>query len=177
MPCSLKPIPINCLIIIMVLFLPQNLVAEVRTVEGKDLLGKTHQDFSLPNLDGTRQSLSDWKGKTIVLNFWATWCAPCKKEIPMFNKLQKEYAEDDVQFIGVAVDNIKTIRIFIDKVPIDYPVLYGVEDATKITQTYGNKLGVLPYTVFIDKRGRIQTIVSGALSQSYTRQTIEKLLN
>lgn len=142
----------------------------------KEILGKTQPGFSLPNLNDQIKSHLDWRGKTLVINFWATWCTPCLKEIPMFNRIQKEYAADGVQFIGIAIDNKDAINTFITRTPIDYPVLYGIKDTTQLTQKYGNNAGVLPYTVFVDSRGKIQRIAPGKLSEKYTRESIESML-
>ncbi|MDH5216849.1 MAG: TlpA family protein disulfide reductase, partial [Gammaproteobacteria bacterium] len=104
------------------------------------------------------------------------WCTPCLKEIPMFNRVQKEYAPDGVQFIGIAIDNKASIEKFMQKTPINYPVLYGVKTTTELVQDYGNDAGVLPYTVFIDHEGIIQRIAPGQLKETYTRESIEKML-
>ena len=142
----------------------------------KDLLGQVRPDFSLPDLKEKLHSPANWKGKILVINFWATWCTPCLKEIPMFNRVQKEYAPDGVQFIGIAIDNKASINKFIQKTPIDYPVLYGIKSTTKLVQDYGNAAGVLPYTVFIDRAGKIQRIAPGQLREKYTRESIESML-
>lgn len=94
----------------------------------------------------------------------------------MFNRLQKDYTPDDVQFIGIAIDNTSAIKSFVAKIPITYPVLIGDLDAVKLSRQFGNLQDVLPYTVFIDKQGRIAVIASGGLTEEYTRRAIEKLL-
>lgn len=139
-------------------------------------LGQTAPGFSLPDLQGKMRDVKDWRGKIVVLNFWASWCGPCRKEIPMFNAVQKEYGTDDVQFVGLAVDNIPAIRKFMDSVPIHYPVLVGGMDALDLVSQYGNVHGTLPYTVFIDRKGKIAVIVSGLLTREYVVRTIERLL-
>jgi thiol-disulfide isomerase/thioredoxin len=144
--------------------------------KAKDLLGKPQPGFTLPDLKETTHSHRDWQGKILVINFWASWCTPCLKEIPMFNRVQKEYAPDGVRFIGIAIDNKQAIETFMKKVPIDYPVLYGVRAATRVVQDYGNSAGVLPFTIFIDRQGIIRRIASGKLSEKYTRESIETML-
>ena len=147
-----------------------------QAAKARDVLGQNRPEFSLPDLNEKIQTPDNWKGKILVINFWATWCTPCLKEIPMFNRVQSEYAPDGVQFIGIAIDNKASIQEFMQKTPINYPVLYGVKTATKLVQEYGNDAGVLPYTVFIDAQGIIQRIAPGQLKEKYTRESIEKML-
>jgi len=110
-----------------------------------------------------------------VVNFWATWCAPCRKEIPFFNSLQARYADKGLQFIGIAVDDLRAVKRFMEVIPIEYPVLVGDEEAIPIAKAYGNKEGVLPFTVFIDRQGNIASIAKGGLSEEITEQTLLKL--
>ncbi|MDH5545844.1 MAG: TlpA family protein disulfide reductase [Gammaproteobacteria bacterium] len=152
------------------------LSTSVYSADTKQLFGKQQPGFTLTNLEGQVQSESDWQNKVLVINFWASWCTPCRKEIPLFNRLQKEYGPDGVQFIGIAVDTRDAVLKFIQKTPIDYPVFFGTQEATRLTQDYGNTAGVLPYTVFVDRRGRIQTLAPGQLNETYTRKHLEKLL-
>ena len=111
-----------------------------------------------------------------MLNFWATWCGPCRKEIPLLNSLQKSYAKRGVQIIGVAVDNAAAVKQFIRSVPIDYPVLIGDQEAIEVIEAYGDKTGALPYTVFINRAGIIDSLASGALTEDYARKSFERLL-
>ena len=138
--------------------------------------GQPAPDFSLKDLQGNTHSIKQWRGKVVVLNFWASWCGPCRKEIPLFNQLQKEYGEDDVQFIGLAVDTLEAVKKFIEIVPIDYPVLIGDMEALKLVSAYGNSHGSLPYTVLIDRNGNIAAIASGILTREYASRAIERLL-
>lgn len=133
-------------------------------------------DFQLPDLEGKAHSVSEWDGKVLVVNFWATWCTPCRHEIPFFNKLQARYAKQGVQFVGIALDDINAVKRFLNVIPIDYPVLIGDDDAIPVAKAYGNKEGVLPYTVFIDKQGNIISIAEGGLSEGITESTLKKLL-
>jgi len=140
------------------------------------LLGQPRPDFTLADLDNRRHAVSEWNGKVLVINFWATWCIPCKTEIPMLNRLQAEYGPAGVQFIGVAVDTAEAIRQFTKTVPIQYPVLVGGLESTSIVEQYGNVTGTLPYTVFVDQKGRIATIANGALTPEFTRKVLNKML-
>ena len=140
------------------------------------VLGRMRPAFDLPDLHDNSVSISRWNGRVIVLNFWATWCGPCRKEIPLLNTLQKAYSARGVQVVGVAVDNTEAIKQFMRSVPINYPVLVGDQNAIEVIEAYGDRAGALPYTVFIDKKGIIVNAASGALTEDYARKTIEGLL-
>ena len=164
----------SILLILLLAFVHSNNLAQA--AKAGDVLGQKRPTFSLPDLNEKIQTPDNWKGKVLIINFWATWCTPCLKEIPMFNRVQKEYAPDGIQFIGIAIDNKASIEKFKQKTPINYPVLYGIKSTTKLVQEYGNEAGVLPFTIFIDRRGIIQRIAPGQLTEKYTRESIEKML-
>ena len=129
-------------------------------------------DFSLPDLEGKTHALSQWRGKLIVLNFWATWCPPCRQEIPAFVELQQRYGPRGVQFIGVAIDeNHAQIREFQDYYFMNYPTLLGSDATMDVMAAYGNRIGTLPFTVLIDPQGMIVTRKIGA----YTLEDLEQL--
>lgn len=137
---------------------------------------KRRPDFSLADLAGAMRHVQEWDGKVLVVNFWATWCAPCRKEIPFFNTLQARYGEQGLQFVGIAVDDARAVKRFMEVIPIDYPVLVGDDDAIPIAKAYGNKEGVLPFTVFIGRDGNIVSIAKGGLTEEIAEQTLRKLL-
>lgn len=145
-------------------------------VEQKKLLGQPRPTFTLPDRNGSPQSIAQWDGRIIVLNFWATWCTPCRTEIPLLNTLQKELGPRGVQVIGVAVDNVDAVKQFAQTISLDYPVLIGGADAIALVARYGNVAGALPYTVFITRDGRIESLASGALTDGYARGKLEKML-
>ena len=151
------------------------------TAHSTDLLadsvaGHTRPAFDLPDVRGNTISVSRWNGRIIVLNFWATWCGPCRKEIPLLNALQKSYAKRGVQIVGVAVDNATAVKQFLRSVPINYPVLIGDQEAIEVIEAYGNRAGALPYTVFINRAGIIDSMASSALTEEFARKSIENLL-
>ena len=148
--------------------------ADARTTTIQNL--KSVSDTILLDLDGKKRSLIEWQDKVILINFWATWCTPCKKEIPLLNKYQKEYKDDELQVIGIAIDNAIATKQFIKKIPIDYPVLVGSKTGTKLAQQMGNRSGALPYTVIINQRGQLVETASGLLNESYLRRIAEKYL-
>lgn len=141
-----------------------------------EVLNKPAPSFSLPDINSKVRSLTDWKGKLIILNFWATWCTPCRKEIPLLNQMQANYHFDGLQVIGVAVDNKQAVTEFNQTIPIDYVNLIGGLEAAKLTTRYGNNAGALPYTVIIDSQGAVTSIAAGLLTESYLRKVIERNL-
>ena len=139
----------------------------------RHIIGKPSPDFSLPDINDQTLSLKQWRGKVIVLNFWATWCLPCLKEIPLLNKFQKHYAIDGLQIVGIAIDNKIAIKKFIKKTPIHYPNLIG---NVQVTLKFGNQAGLLPYTVIINQQGNVVEVASGMLTEKYLQRVIEKHL-
>jgi len=160
---------------ITLLTLLSSLILPVSADSRKTIIGKTAPSFVLPNIKGQQKKLSDWKNRFIVLNFWATWCTPCKKEIPLFNEFQNSFS-DDVQFIGIAIDNKKDVEKFSQLIPLNYPNLLGGLNASQLIMTYGNNAGVLPYTVFINRSGKIVTVASGEINKKFLLETLEKYL-
>ena len=114
-----------------------------------------HSVLELPDLTGVSRPAQDWQGRLIVLNFWATWCPPCREEIPEFILLQERYQAEGLQIIGVAVDNAEAVQRFSDTLGINYPVLIGTLEAMQVMKDYGNPGGGLPFTVVIDPSGRV----------------------
>jgi peroxiredoxin len=128
--------------------------------------------FTLADLSGKSVSLSDFKGKVVILDFWATWCPPCKKEIPDFIELQKQYGSQGVQIVGIALDQPDKVKAFVQQNGINYPVLLG-NDA--ITVKYGGIDGI-PTTFVIDKKGKIINRFEGFRPKSVFEGEIKKLL-
>lgn len=122
-------------------------------------------DFTLPDLQGNLHSSSEWDGKVVVVNFWATWCPPCIREIPFFIDLQTQYGEQGLQFIGIAIDNLPAIQHFVANQTINYPILIGEQEGITIAQNMGNSLGALPYTVVIDRTGNMVWRHPGEVTQ------------
>ncbi|MCG2633345.1 MAG: TlpA family protein disulfide reductase [Gammaproteobacteria bacterium] len=132
--------------------------------------------FRLPDLEGRMRQPDDWLGQVVVLNFWASWCPPCVKEMPEFAALQSEYGERGVQFVGIASEPDDAARAFLQKTPVNYPILLGNLDAISIAQAYGNSMGALPFTVFIGRDGQIAARRPGGLSRAQTEGLIAELL-
>jgi len=100
--------------------------------------------FQYPDLDGALRSSAAWREQILVLNFWATWCPPCRKETPLFVELQEQYQADQVQFVGIAVDDPEQVRTFADTYGVNYPILLGDLTAMTLARQLGNRLEALP---------------------------------
>jgi peroxiredoxin len=136
--------------------------------------GAAAPDFQLKSLDGKQVRLSDFRGKAVLLNFWATWCAPCKIEMPWFVDLQKQYASQGLQVIGVAMDDSgeEAIAKFTKQMGVNYPVLIGKES---VGDAYGG-VEFLPTTFFIDRQGKVVDRVFGLVSHSDIEDDVKKAL-
>lgn len=145
-----------------------------------ELLLKSHslkrQDFSLPDIDGRQQNFSQWNNKVVLLNFWATWCPPCRREMPDFIDVYNEYRDQDFIVVGVGIDDQKKISEFIKKLGVNYPILVGGKSAMQVSYQYGNHHGALPYSIIIDKQGIIRYRAGGFISRKKLLSQIEPLL-
>ena len=134
-------------------------------------------EFTLPDLDGKNHRLSEWKGKVIVLNFWASWCPPCREEIPLFIDLQKRRGAEGLQMIGLAIDSTEAVAAYQKSARMNYPLLVGGEDAgMELIGRYGNRMGSLPFTAIIDKNGAIVARKLGAFDHAELESLIDPLL-
>lgn len=115
--------------------------------------------------DGKTQSFAQWRGKTLVVNFWATWCPPCREEMPAFSRLQAKYAANGVQFVGIAFDSIQAVREFSLQYPATYPLLMGEADGTTLARQLGNPRLALPYTLIISPAGEASFTRLGGISE------------
>jgi len=140
------------------------------------IIGKLRPEFSLPDLEGKMRNIKEWDNKVLVINFWATWCPPCRKEMPAFIELQEQYGEQGLQFIGVAIDTPDAVTDFSDTYGINYPMMVGELEAIEIGKKYGNRFGALPYTVITDRSGKIVFVQRGELLKETAENTIKPLL-
>ncbi|HEX5055118.1 MAG TPA: TlpA disulfide reductase family protein [Gammaproteobacteria bacterium] len=141
------------------------------------LLGQQRPAFTLPDLAGTAHSVSEWDGHALLINFWATWCTPCREEIPAFIEIRRRYEKRGFEIVGIAVDSPEFVTEYARDLGIPYPLLYGSDDAVEVSRLYGNQQGTLPFTVFVDAKGRIAHIHnSGVLTESELTPIVEDLL-
>ena len=115
----------------------------------------TNIDFALPDMDGTVRQLSDWNGKGRLVNFWATWCAPCRREIPLLKKTQEEHGPDGIQVIGIAVDFPEQVVAYAEEAQFNYPILVGQEDAMAAAEASGIDFIGMPFTMVIAPDGEL----------------------
>jgi len=116
--------------------------------------------------DGKDQVLGQWQHQLLVINFWATWCAPCKEEMPMFAKMQKEYRAQGLQIIGIAVDSRENVLNFAQKFPVGYPLFPDELRAIEFSRRLGNRLGLLPFTVVVRPGGDVIFSRTGIMTES-----------
>jgi thiol-disulfide isomerase/thioredoxin len=128
------------------------------------------------DLQGRRLSLQQWSGKVLVVNFWATWCPPCREEMPGFSRLQKKYAGNGVQFVGIGIDDADKIQQYQKEFPVDYPLAVAELDAMALTAELGNTTEGLPFTVFIDRSGRMHSAKVGRMSEPEVERQLREML-
>ena len=142
----------------------------------KSLIGMKRPDFRLPDVGGVERKPDEWDGLVIVINFWATWCPPCRDEIPVFIALQQTYSDNGLQFIGIALQKAQDVIEYINELGINYPILAGEQAVIDIARSYGNDVGALPYTVVIDRDARIRFIKKGPVSRAELEPVIQSFL-
>jgi thiol-disulfide isomerase/thioredoxin len=123
-------------------------------------------EFKLADRDGAQRSLADWPGKSLIVNFWATWCAPCRREIPLLSRLQQQYGPEGFQVIGIAADYRDKVIAYADQAGIGYPLLIGEQEALDAATAFGIQVIGFPFTVFSDRQGRIIACHVGELTQA-----------
>ncbi|MES1952579.1 thioredoxin [Salinisphaera sp. S4-8] len=136
-------------------------------------------DFTLADLDGKPHAIADYDGQVVVLNFWASWCKPCREEVPMLIDAQREYGDQGLQIIGIAVDKPVAAAEFAKRYDINYPVLADATEGARIQDRYtaeGAPAGVLPFTAIIDRDGKVVARIAGALNHARLSDIVQPLL-
>lgn len=110
---------------------------------------------SFPDLQGRPQPLAQWRGQVLVLNFWASWCAPCREEMPEFDALRTQLRGAGVEFVGIAIDNPANVARFLQRQPVSYPILIGEGPGHLLARQLGNASGGMPFTLVFDREGRV----------------------
>jgi thiol-disulfide isomerase/thioredoxin len=132
---------------------------------------KDRLNFTLPDLDGVPRQLSEWDGKSRIVNFWATWCAPCRREIPLLKQTQEEHATNNLQIIGIAVDFPEEVAAYAEEAQFNYPILVGQEDAMAAAEASGIEFIGMPFTLIISAEGELLKAHMGEIVESHI-QTI-----
>ena len=138
--------------------------------------GPVRPEFSLAGLDGKTYGPGAWAGKVLVLNFWATWCPPCREEIPDLMALQATYGERGLQIVGIAIDDPKAAQEYATRLKVNYPNLIGAWDGQRVAEDYGNRIGALPFTVIVDRHGRIAYTKPGQIARDEAEAIVISLL-
>jgi thiol-disulfide isomerase/thioredoxin len=134
-------------------------------------------DFSLNDLSGKPISIAAWSGKSLVINFWATWCAPCRREIPLLKTVAADWAGRDLSVVGIAVDHLDKVREFAGQLKIDYPLLIGEQDALEVAAKFGMDAPAFPFTVFTDRRGEVVALFVGELHRAQADFILSEVQN
>ncbi len=143
---------------------------------GASVLGSKRPDYSLPDVGGKMHTPAEWDGKVVLVNFWATWCPPCLREIPGFMEVRKKYGEQGFEIVGIAIDQPKAVERFIKKHKVNYPILHGQGNATQVSRDYGDDIGALPFSVLIDRDGMIRFTHAGELPARQLEKLLKELL-
>jgi thiol-disulfide isomerase/thioredoxin len=138
--------------------------------------GRTILAASLMGTDDKLQPFAQWRGRVLVVNFWATWCAPCREEIPGFIRFQERYRADGIQFVGVAIDQKERVIPYARDIGINYPVVVGGLETMEFARQLGNRRSVLPFTLVVDRGGRVVATEVGILRPDKLESLLKPLL-
>jgi len=133
-------------------------------------------EFSLPDISGAQRSSSEWKGKILIINFWATWCPPCLKEIPEFIALQEQYADKGLQFVGIAIEEQEPVSEYLKTLHINYPILIGEDKGIALSQQLGNIINAVPFTIVVNPQGQVIHRQPGEFSREKILEIITPLM-
>ncbi len=137
----------------------------------------TLPNFNLADVSGNQHNISEWQGKILVINFWATWCPPCRKEIPEFMALQEQYGDKGLQFIGIAIDDQEPVEEYIATTKVNYPILIGGVAGIALANQLGNRVDAVPFTLVVNQQGQIIHRQPGEFSREQIMEIIAPLIN
>jgi peroxiredoxin len=142
-----------------------------QTPDTKDLLA-----LSLPDTQGEKQPLAQWRGKVLLVNFWATWCGPCREEMPEFVRAQRDLGPKGLQVVGIAIDQPDKVSTFARELNLNYPALIATYETMDVAKPLGDRLLALPFTVILDRRGHIAHTQLGPMKPDQLRSILDNLL-
>lgn len=157
---------------------PESGLADLQPLDpsGTSLLGQQRPDFKLGLTDGAWASATDFDGKVVLYNFWATWCKPCREEMPMLSTLRESLKDRGFEVVGIAIDDVDRARQFIGELGISYPVVVGSTDVMSMLADYGNAAGMLPYSVLVDRGGTVRWAHFGAIEERELKSEVDAQL-
>jgi thiol-disulfide isomerase/thioredoxin len=132
--------------------------------------------FSLPDTASVIRDSAEWQGTVRLINFWATWCPPCKKELPLLMALHNTYAANGLVVLGIALDDSVSVMNFLASTPISYPLLLGEQSGITLARQLGNRVDVIPFTVIVDKQNHIIYQHQGELTKNDVVSVLQPLL-
>ena len=135
----------------------------------------SHPAFALPDLEGNAREFGEWDGTHRLLNFWATWCAPCRREIPLLKSFQAQHGAEGFQVLGIAVDFVEEVVLYAEEAAFNYPVLIGQEDAMAVAESSGIEFIGMPFTMFVTRDGEYVGAYIGELHQSHLDDVVNIL--
>ena len=133
-------------------------------------------EFSLADLEGKQHPISEWQDKIRIINFWATWCPPCLKEIPEFIKLQNEFKTRGIQFIGIAIDDKQSVKEYLATQAVNYPMLLGNGQGSLLSRQLGNVFNAVPFTLIVNQQNQIIYQQPGEISREKILEIIKPLI-
>lgn len=133
----------------------------------------SHPQFELPDIEGTTRAFSEWQGRNRLINFWATWCAPCRREIPLLKAFQEQQAGNGFQVIGIAVDFPEEVAAYAEDAEFNYPVLIGQQDAMAVAESSGIEFIGMPFTMFVASDGEYVGAYIGELHQEHLDSLVD----
>ncbi len=149
--------------------------APIATVPAREAVAALFA-LTLPDSAGTPHALAQWQGKIVVVNFWATWCPPCRDEIPAFAAVSRRLAGEQVQFIGLSLDSAENVQAFAQEFDVPYPLLIASYDVLGLVAATGNPSRALPFTLIVDRHGKIRHTELGSLNTAELEGKIHPLL-
>lgn len=147
--------------------IPTEIAIEEAPPQPASLEAVSHPEFTLPDLNGQERAFSEWQGTHRLINFWATWCAPCRREIPLLKDFQDEHGDDGFQIIGIAVDFPDLVAEYAEEAEFNYPILTGQQDAMAVAESSGVEFIGMPFTMIVARDGELLGAYLGELHQSH----------